>query len=110
AIVGAGSVNTTVPGTYTLSYNVEDPSGNSATTVTRTVNVADTTAPVISSVSASPNVLTKPNHTMRAVSLSVSASDACDSQPISKIKLVTSSESDSGTGKEDLPNDIQITG
>ena len=42
-----GFVATTTLGTYTISYNVSDSSGNSANTVTRTVNVVDTTAPVI---------------------------------------------------------------
>jgi hypothetical protein len=33
------NVNTTVLGTYTITYNVSDSSGNAATPVTRTVNV-----------------------------------------------------------------------
>ena len=32
---------------YTVTYNVTDSSGNDASEVTRTVNVTDTTAPVI---------------------------------------------------------------
>lgn len=107
SIVTSGSVNTNVLGTYTLSYNVQDPSANPATTVSRTVNVVDTTAPVISSASASPNALAPPNHKMRFVTVSVSASDNCDPLPVSKILSVTSSEADSGTGDGDLPNDIQ---
>jgi len=46
----SGTVNTSVAGTYTVSYNVSDAAGNAATTVTRTVVVsapADTTNPVI---------------------------------------------------------------
>ncbi len=46
-IVVSGTVDTTTLGSYTLSYDVSDSSGNPATTVTRTVNVVDTTAPVI---------------------------------------------------------------
>ncbi|MEJ2143448.1 MAG: DUF5011 domain-containing protein [Gammaproteobacteria bacterium] len=42
-----GTVNTTVLGNYTLTYNATDSSGNDALAVTRTVNVVDTTAPVI---------------------------------------------------------------
>jgi len=34
-----GSVNTATVGTYTLTYNVKDTAGNTATAVTRTVNV-----------------------------------------------------------------------
>ena len=50
SILVSGSVNTSVLGSYTLSYNVSDTAGNAATTVTRTINViatADTTPPVI---------------------------------------------------------------
>ena len=43
-IVTTGSVNVNSVGTYTLHYNVSDPSDNAATEVTRTVNVVDTTA------------------------------------------------------------------
>ncbi|MFM8720684.1 MAG: cadherin-like beta sandwich domain-containing protein [Chthoniobacterales bacterium] len=39
-IYGTGSVNTAVVGQYTLTYNATDSAGNSATPVTRTVNVA----------------------------------------------------------------------
>lgn len=42
-----GSVDTGNVGTYTLTYNVSDARGNNAATVTRTVNVVDTTPPVI---------------------------------------------------------------
>jgi hypothetical protein len=48
-IVRTGSVNSGAPGTYPLTYNVRDPSGNSAVPVNRTVNVVDTRPPVISS-------------------------------------------------------------
>ena len=47
AIVGGDSVDTNTLGTYTVNYNVTDSEGNVATQVTRTVNVVDTTAPVI---------------------------------------------------------------
>ncbi len=40
-------VNTTVVGTYTITYNVTDASGNVADEVTRTVRVVDTQKPVI---------------------------------------------------------------
>jgi len=47
AAIASGSVNTSALGTYTLTYNYTDAQGNAATPVTRTVNVVDTTAPVI---------------------------------------------------------------
>jgi hypothetical protein len=46
AIVVSGSVDANSPGSYTLTYTVSDPSGNSASAV-RTVQVIDTTAPVL---------------------------------------------------------------
>jgi hypothetical protein len=39
SIVVTGSVNTNVSGTYTLTYNVSDAAGNTATPVSRVVNV-----------------------------------------------------------------------
>jgi len=43
----AGSVNVNTPGTYTLTYNGSDDSGNAAAAVTRTVTVVDTTPPTL---------------------------------------------------------------
>ncbi|MEA3496588.1 MAG: DUF5011 domain-containing protein, partial [Bacteroidota bacterium] len=45
-----GTVDTETLGTYNLSYSVTDCNGNGPVIVTRTVNVVDTTAPVITSV------------------------------------------------------------
>ena len=47
-VTTTGSVNTSVVGTYTLTYTATDASGNTGT-ATRTVNVVDTTAPIITS-------------------------------------------------------------
>lgn len=47
-IVGGDNVDVNIIGQYVITYDVSDSSGNSATQVTRTVNVvADSTAPVI---------------------------------------------------------------
>ncbi|MCH2670298.1 MAG: DUF5011 domain-containing protein, partial [Gammaproteobacteria bacterium] len=50
AIKVSGEVDSNKPGSYKLSYNVEDSAGNKAVTVTRTVIVVDTTSPVITLV------------------------------------------------------------
>src|SRR5439155_10909139 len=50
-ILVSGSVDANTVGGYTLSYSVSDGHGNDAST-TRTVNVVDTTAPVLSLVGA----------------------------------------------------------
>ena len=47
-VIAEGEVDTTIPGTYVLNYNYTDQAGNPAVTVTRTVNVVDTIAPLIS--------------------------------------------------------------
>jgi len=46
-------IDTSAPGQFTVTYNVVDPTGNPAVPVTRTVNVVDTTAPVITLSGAS---------------------------------------------------------
>ena len=50
----SGSVNTATLGSYTVSYNVSDSSGNSASTLIRTINVVDTTIPVLFLLGSSP--------------------------------------------------------
>ena len=51
-IIVNSNVNLAALGTYTVTYNVSDSSGNRATQVTRTVVVRDTIAPVITLVGA----------------------------------------------------------
>ena len=46
-VLATGEVDTSTPGTYTLTYDYTDAAGNAAVQVTRTVLVGDTT-PVIS--------------------------------------------------------------
>ncbi|MFL5350791.1 MAG: immunoglobulin-like domain-containing protein [Hyalangium sp.] len=43
----SGTENIVAPGTYPITYNVKDPSGNAAAGVTRSVTVMDTKAPVV---------------------------------------------------------------
>ena len=45
--IDSSAVDTAVIGSYTVTYNASDAAGNAATEVSRTVNVADTVAPVI---------------------------------------------------------------
>jgi len=107
----SGTVDVNVPGTYTIVYNASDPSGNAASPMTRTVNVVDTTAPVIT-VNGNAPTLWSPNHKYQTFSVTdfvVSATDSCNtslgvgSVVISK---VTSDEfEDSGADGHTL-NDI----
>jgi len=54
SITVTGSVNTSALGSYVLTFRVSDLSGNNATQVNRTVNVVDTTIPVISLLGSNP--------------------------------------------------------
>ena len=56
-IVTVSTVNTTSVGTYTVTYNVKDNANNSAVQITRTVNVVDTTPPVIMRTGATPVIV-----------------------------------------------------
>lgn len=53
-VIGGDTVNTAIPGTYVVTYNAEDDSGNAATQVTRSVTVVDVTPPVIALNGANP--------------------------------------------------------
>ena len=69
------------------------------------VRTGDTTPPTIT-CAATPGTLRPPNHKLRPVSVAVSASDDSGSVTVTLVS-VTSSQPDSGLGREDVPNDIQ---
>jgi len=57
AAIISGSVNTSLLGTYILTYRHTDGAGNTGNTVTRTVHVTDQTAPVVTLVAGPSTVL-----------------------------------------------------
>ena len=63
--------------------------GNASNTCSGTVTVVDRTAPAISRLNASPNVLWPPNHKMVAVSLAAAAADACEGDVASRCQVVS---------------------
>lgn len=56
-IITVNPVDVDVVGDYTITYNVSDSSGNAADSVTRTVHVVDTTAPVITVLGSNPQTI-----------------------------------------------------
>jgi hypothetical protein len=78
-------------GSTNITYTATDAAGNAAT-ATQSVTVSDTTPPVISSATASPNVLWPANHRLVPVKLTVAASDLCDPGVKCRILSVTSNE------------------
>ncbi|MET0648142.1 MAG: immunoglobulin-like domain-containing protein [Pyrinomonadaceae bacterium] len=99
------NVNPSLPGTYQVTYTATDVAGNSAS-ATRTVHVVDTTAPIITGVSASPDSLWPPNHKMVEVTVNYTAFDACCL--VSTQLSAVSSEPDNGLGDGDTAGDIEI--
>lgn len=67
------------------------------------VTVEDTTPPVITSLSTTPNILWPPNGKLVPVEVSVTASDICDTTPVCSISSIESNEAGDAT-------DIEITG
>jgi hypothetical protein len=96
-------------GTTPFQCVATDSSGNT-NLCNSVVKVVDTTPPVISSVSASPNVLWPPNHKMTPVTVAISASDVCSPTVTCKITSVTSNEPVNAPGSGNTAPDWQITG
>jgi HYR domain len=96
-------------GTTPFQCIATDSSGNT-NSCNSVVQVIDTTPPMISSASASPNVLWPPNHKMVPVTVAVSASDICSPTVTCKITSVTSNEPVNAPGSGNTTPDWQITG
>ena len=108
-VISGDAVDASTVGTYTVTYDAADASGNQATQVTRTVTVADTTPPDVS-VLSNPDCLWPPNHKMHEVVCTLAIVDAGDDEPTVQLVSITSSESDNGygTGDGNTSNDIQV--
>jgi hypothetical protein len=105
SILVSGAVDAAHVGTYLVTYSVSD--GHNTTAVTRTVNVVDTTAPVVSGITPSPDQLWPPNHKMAGVGLSYSFTDNSGSAVCSV--GVVSNEPENGTGDGDTAPDWLVS-
>jgi hypothetical protein len=104
------SLSVTLPaGAHVLTLTVNDGQGGSAAD-TVVVTIVDATAPSIASVTATPSVLTRSNHEMVPVVVTVTASDLCDGSVECRIVAVTSNEPEQGQGDGDTSPDWEITG
>jgi hypothetical protein len=72
--------------------------------------LADTTPPEVLRITATPGILSPPNHEMVAVTVVVEATDDQDPNPTSHIVSVTSNQPLDGTGDGDQSPDFEITG
>jgi hypothetical protein len=96
-------------GATTVSCTATDAAGN-ATTKTFTVNVVDTTAPVISSFTPSESVLWMPDHRMVPLTILVTVGDVVDPAPVCSIVSISSNEPIDGTGDGDTGPDWSFSG
>ena len=83
-VIDATQVNTSVPGTYTVTYNVSDSAGNLAATATRTVICEDATPPVITLLGDNPQVIIAGNP---YIELGATASDTLDGDLSAQIAI-----------------------
>jgi hypothetical protein len=95
-------------GTNLIEVVVTDSADYTASCST-TVTVVDTTAPVITGVSASPNSLWPPNHKMINITLKVTVTEACGPTTW-HIVSVQSNEPVNGLGDGNTSPDWQISG
>jgi predicted outer membrane repeat protein len=92
-------------GTTEVTVVVNDGEADPVTQST-SVTIRDTTPPAITTLGASPNVFSPPNHKMMPVTISVAATDICDPNPSSKIIAVTSNEP--GPGQYEITGNLTL--
>jgi hypothetical protein len=90
-------------------WTAADGCGNAASCL-QTIQVVDTTPPVIHNVAVVPNVLWPPNHKMVPVTVTATAADNCDAAPVCAISMVSSNEPVNGLGDGDTAPDWTVTG
>jgi len=95
AVSIVGAVNNSTPGSYTLTYSVQDANGAVAN-ATRTVTVSDTIAPYVDA-SVAVNNLTNPDGSLKTVGLGGGISDAGTPNPFVQV-YVFSTQDDSEIG------------
>lgn len=96
-------------GTTQVDCTATDLHGNEAS-ASFNVSVVDTTPPTIVGLAASQTLLWPPDHRMESITLTGSAFDLVDPDPVLMILSVTSNQPDNGTGDGDVAGDSVITG
>jgi hypothetical protein len=96
-------------GTTTVTCTATDVGGATAE-CTFTVTVNDVEPPVITDVSASPDLLWPPNHKMVDVTITAVATDNCDASPTCAVTAVASDEPVTGHGSGNTSPDWIILG
>jgi HYR domain-containing protein len=97
-------------GTTTVSCSATDSHLNTSNGIFTVTVIGDVTAPLIVSITATPDVLWPPNHQLVPVMIAVSAIDDVDQAPMARIYLITSNEPIVGAGSGSTNFDWRITG
>ncbi len=105
-VIDASAVITTATGSYPVTYDVSDSSGNDAAQVTRTVTVVDTTAPVITLVGANPQTIEAGSG---YVELGATATDIHDGDLTTSIVIDASAVIATATGSYPVTYDVTDT-
>ncbi|HWW62441.1 MAG TPA: HYR domain-containing protein, partial [Thermoanaerobaculia bacterium] len=96
-------------GTTNVACSATDGSGNTASGAF-SVTVVDSTSPVITRVTATPDVLSPPNHALVPVTITVEFSDEGDNAPVARVYDITANEPIIGPGSGNTNFDWRITG
>lgn len=102
-VIDASAVDSSVPGTYQVTYNVSDAAGNAAAMVTRTVIYEDRTPPVITLQGDNPQVIILGSP---YVELGATATDNVDGDLTNDIAIDTSSVNLAAIGDYDVTYDV----
>ena len=92
-------------GPTTVTVVVNDGASDPITQST-TVTIVDTTPPTLTSLGASPNIFSPPNHKMVPVTISAAATDICDPNP--KTKIISVSSNEAGNGQYQITGDLTL--
>jgi hypothetical protein len=96
-------------GTTAVTFSARDVDANVGQCAANVV-IKDSTPPVITALSATPDTLWPPNHKFVPVSLATTVTDTCDVAPVCKVTSVVSSEPPLGGGSGNTEPDFLITG
>ncbi|NNF52183.1 MAG: DUF5011 domain-containing protein [Gammaproteobacteria bacterium] len=102
-VIDASAVDTSMPGSYVVTYDVTDAGGNAATQVTRTVTVQDTTAPFITLTGANPQLI---EALTAYTELGATASDNLDGDVTASIVIDASAVDTSNPGSYLVTYDV----
>ncbi len=96
-------------GVHTITLKVTDSGGLTSTSSVQ-VTITDSGAPVVSSLTATPDLIRSITNALVAITLNASVTDSDDPSPTASVTLVSSNEAVTGAGPGDQSPDWQTPG